>query len=152
MCKKSEFCDTCPHCRKVYEEYFSKLYESDSYSYFCGQLNTYIDYYLSEGENVIVPNNCPLKNDDNDNKYLDMLKHIPNRMTWNMIQKGEKYHLPPLNGNDRMDVEVTYKTEYSCTVKLLKGTSTHPLGKLITWYPQNWEYKFLVKNKSKCKK
>ena len=46
-----------------------------------------------------------------------------------------------------MDVRVTFKSDYSCTVRVLNDIPNLNSSRLITWYPRDWEYKFLTQHR-----
>ena len=143
MVKKT--CNNCPFCRVDLEDEFSEASGLTYYSYFCNKLNGFTEYYVMSGETVDAPENCPDKNKPKDKKE-DWLK-LPSFTLWDEIKEGEIYHLPPLNGKPRMDVKVTFKSEYSCSVRVLNDIPNLNSSRLITWYPRDWEYKFLTQHR-----
>lgn len=143
MAKKT--CNGCPFCRVELEEGFSDASGLTYYSYFCEKLKGFIDYYVLASEEVDAPENCPEKNKIKKQKE-EWLK-LPTLTLWDEIKEGEIYHLPPLNGKPRMDVRVTFKSDYSCTVRVLNDIPNLNSSRLITWYPRDWEYKFLTQHR-----
>lgn len=143
--QNSKKCDGCPFCRREKEEAFSSGASLPYYSYFCTKLNSFVEYYVFSYEKVTAPKNCP----ELVEKTVDITKswkNIEGMTKWEEITEGEIYHLPPLNNKPRMDVEITFKSNYSCTAKILSPTPKYQ-SRLVTWYARDWEYKFLKKHK-----
>lgn len=65
--------------------------------------------------------------------------------TWETIKENEIYHIPPINGEERKDILVTYKSSYSLSYRNLNK----PNSLVETMYPSSLNVNFFVKHKIK---
>lgn len=142
---KNKKCDNCKFCKREKEDSFLSAGDLPYYSYFCNKLNGYIEYYVFGHETVNAPDHCPELMELKKSKYKTWTS-IGGMTTWEEIKEGEIYHLPPLNNKPRLDVQITFKSNYSCTGKIIsKIPKNH--SQFVTWYERDWQYKFLTKHK-----
>lgn len=73
-----------------------------------------------------------------------LMKHKP-FIPWDEITPNTIYHIPPLLGEKRKDILVTWKGEYSCTFKDL----TKNYNAIETIYPSTLMSRFIIKHKLK---
>ena len=88
-----------------------------------------------------IKNNVPLTNGD---KRILLMRHKP-IISWDEIEQNTIYHIPPLLGEKRKDVLVTWKGQYSLTMKDL----TKSCHSVETIYPSTLTSRFLIKHKIK---
>ena len=74
-----------------------------------------------------------------------LLMKMEPKTPWDEIQKDEIYHIPPLFGEKRRDVLITWKGEYSCSMRDL----TKSYAATETIYPSTLTSRFLIKHKLK---
>ena len=73
-----------------------------------------------------------------------LMRHTP-LVEWKDIEVNQIYHIPPLLGEKRRDILVTWRGEYSATFKDL----TKSYKSTETMYPSTLIARFLVKHKIK---
>ena len=73
-----------------------------------------------------------------------LMRHQP-IIEWKNIEANQIYHIPPLLGEKRKDILITWRGEYSATYKDL----TKKYNATETMYPSTLQSKFLVKHKIK---
>lgn len=116
-----------------------------------------IEFRIPIGKDVKVPHWCPIKELDNikiklnkgkkltnGEKKIMLMNHTP-FIAWDDIKVNHIYHIPPLLGEQRKDVLVTWRGEYSCTFKNLSSGG----NRIETIYPSTLESRFFVEHKLK---
>ena len=116
--------------------------------------------FSEENEEVIPPNWCPLKkNNEDKNKvtktkiyktpteFSALCRNLRYSTDWNEIEIGKIYHLPPVGTEKRSDIFIIDKTQYMIRAKRIsdieKGT-----GYTETFYKSTDDcWRFFVENK-----
>ena len=149
-------CDGCKHlvCRK--SNY--SVYGSDNA--YCEYEKTIRLITLNADKNkdkIETPDWCPILEEEklrqkivNGEKLTDgekrkLLMRLKPSVKWDDIQKDEIYHIPPVLGEKRRDVIITWKGEYSCSLRDLSKTYVAT----ETIYPSSLISRFLIKHKIK---
>lgn len=163
--------ETFTHCNKCPHKVTSKITSSQSVNWYCGKVpdmytatkNKNISYLVRDGELVPSPNWCPLK-EKSDKPYSvetrqksttyfesweakrKLWDKLPHTSSWDDIKVNEIYHVPPINGEKRMDIMITAKTQYSISYKTItqdgSAYTTHS-----SFFKTSPQVNFLVKHK-----
>ena len=142
-----EYCDNCEFCKRVPKSsgYYFDTYcthgksKDDDISEF-----KLIQSWTFETSKVYKPVYCPKNKKKTLPINYNQWKMIRPMVKWDDIKVGRVYHVPPVNGEKRMDVMVTTKSQYMINVRVLKGPST---GTTISFYPESLRPKFFIENK-----
>ena len=156
MEKNNTCTNTCTNCIHLVRR---EALTNESENVYCDKEKTIrlIEFRIPKGQDVKMPHWCPIEEANkiqvkidkgekltNGEKKTMLMRHTP-LISWEDIKVNDVYHIPPLLGQDRKDVLVTWKGEYSCTFKnLSKGKNT-----IETIYPSTVESRFFVKHKLK---
>ena len=116
-----------------------------------------IELSIKEGEDIKTPYWCPLlENAKIEEKIKEgqtltmgekrtiLMQHKP-FIAWDDIKVQQIYHIPPLLGEKRKDILVTWKGDYSCTFKDLSKN----YNAIETIYPSTLMSRFFVEHKLK---
>lgn len=158
------------HCNKCPNKVTSKIGKDNKSNWYCGKVpdvytvtkNKNISYYVNDGELVPAPNWCPLKV-KSDNKYsalsssykeedykpktvVSPWSNLPHTSSWDDIKVNEIYHVPPINGEKRMDIIITSKTDYYIGYKTITKDGA-AIVSYNSFYKTSLQVNFLVKHK-----
>lgn len=159
MCENKKECkNMCNKCGYLVRR--KSNYGSDNSSNtYCDKTDSIrlIELSINDDEDIKTPDWCPLieektiKQKINDGIKLSygekkaiLMQHTP-IIPWDEIEANQIYHIPPLLGEGRKDILVTWKGEYSCTCKDL----TKNYSAFETFYPSTLMSRFLTKHKVK---
>jgi hypothetical protein len=152
----SGLCNKCPNLTRR-SSYTQQGQERDNV--YCDHFQTtrLIEFSMSTNQDIKFPDWCPIKKEmeikekmkngikltDGEKRAL-MMERKP-LVAWDDIETNVLYHIPPLLGEPRKDILVTYKGQYSCSYKNLSSKAKYP--SIETFYPSSLMTKFLFKNK-----
>lgn len=163
--------ETFTHCNKCPHKVTSKVTTSQTTNWYCGKVvdtytatkNKNVAYLIRDGELVPSPNWCPLK-EKSDKQYSSDYKpktttyldsweakrrvwdNLPHTSSWDDIKVNEIYHVPPINGEKRMDIMITSKTQYVISYKIINQNGlTYTVHS--SFYKTSPQVNFLVKHK-----
>ena len=159
MCTQNSECkNTCNNCGFLLRRK-SNYGGADSSNIYCDKDSTskLIELSVKDGEIIKSPHWCPIMEEKgvmdkiknnipltNGEKRTLLMRHKP-VISWDDIKQDEIYHIPPLLGEKRKDVLVTWKGKYSLTMKDL----TKSYHSVETIYPSTLTSRFLIKHKIK---
>ena len=142
-----EYCNGCKFCKQILKN--SGFY----YDTYCTYGKNYDDpvselkllqSWSYKDSKVIKPIYCPNNKRKTPPVNYTQWKLIKPTMEWDNIKVGQVYHVPPVNGEKRMDVMVITKSQYMINVRVLKGPS---VGSTISFYPESLRTRFFIENK-----
>lgn len=148
-------CNSCGYLVKRKNNYGDANYSN----LYCDKHNCIrlIELSVKDGSIVNTPDWCPIIKNEKiitkisegkpltiEEKKACLMKHQP-FVAWDDIQPQHIYHIPPLLGEKRKDILVTWKGQYSCTFKDL----TKNYNAIETIYPSTFMSRFFVEHKLK---
>lgn len=145
--KEIEYCNDCKFCKKLQK---TSGYYYDTYCMYGKDENEVVSNgklvqsWSFETTKVIKPIHCPLIKRNRLPIDYQLWKSITPITNWDDIEVGKVYHVPPVNGEKRMDVKVITKSQYMMNVKVLSGSNN---GTTISFYPESLRCKFFIENK-----
>lgn len=147
------YCNFCPHASVVN---FTSTQRRYNLSCEHEKGNRIVEVSVNEGNFVQKPTWCPLKttssvatssNKKNESlsyqEKLELLKNMKPLMKWEDIKVNKIYHVPQIPGEERKDIIITHKNDYSCTYKVID--SSYNIS--YTIFPSTLMSKFLVEHK-----
>lgn len=163
-------CNKCPHKVTATSSSGINWYCGKCADEYTTTKNKNIKYFVKNGDLVPTPAWCPLKKEsgkysafatkskEDDYKpkestyvspYLEKLKiwnSLPHMSNWDSIEVNELYHVPPVNGEPRMDIIITHKSEYNIGYKTITKDNK-ALTTYASFYKSSPQVNFLVKHK-----
>ena len=155
---KSGLCNKCPKLTRR-ASYTMQGQERDNV--YCEHFQTtrLIELSMVANQDVKQPDWCPIKKEmeikekmkngiklTEGEKRTLMMERKP-LTEWDEIETNVIYHIPPLLGEPRKDILITYKGQYSCSYKNISSNAKYP--SIETFYPSSLMTKFLFKHKFK---
>lgn len=130
------------------------------YTLYCGhgEMMRMVDMSISPTAIVEAPSWCPLaKLQEKLSKVskgetltyqekVDVLVKMSPRVAWDDIKENAVYHIPKLPGEERKDIVITRKSNFSCSFKVIGDKHENTI---YTLYPNTLMSKFLVEHKIK---
>ena len=163
----AKFCNNCPFGEKEN----SSNHNNEYFDWYCthqspketieGKVGTKrkCASWLYKTTALNAPSWCPLESLENTQKlngeqyrekrytsnesYQAWLK-LPNISEWEDIKPKTVYHIPPVNGDVRLNFMVTTKDDYCITGRVVGGVDN---GKIMTLYKASLKSKFLIEDK-----
>lgn len=159
MCENNKECrNTCNKCGFLVRRK-SNYGPANSSNTYCDKTDSIklIELSINDDDDIKTPDWCPLIEEETVRRKIKdgiklsygekkaiLMRHAP-LIAWDEIEANQIYHVPPLLGEKRKDILVTWKGEYSCTCKdLSKNYSAFE-----TFYPSTLMSRFLTKHKVK---
>ena len=153
---KSGLCNKCPNLmRRSSYAIGGKERENVYCDHF--QTSRMIELSLAVNQDIKQPDWCPIKQEINLKKKINdgikltdgekralLMERTP-ITCWDDIKFDTVYHIPPLLGEKRKDIVVTYKGQYSCTYRVLSKNASS--GTIDTFYPSSLMSRFLIPHK-----
>ena len=161
--RKKQICESglCNKCPKLTRRSSYTLQGQERDNVYCDHFQTtrLIELSMQTNADINQPDWCPIK------KELELKEKMKNgvKLTegekrslmmerkpltdWDDIETNVVYHIPPLLGEPRKDIVVTYKSQYSCSYKNLSSTTKY--SSIETFYPSSLMTRFLFKHKFK---
>lgn len=151
------YCNTCPFSKKIEIDQTSR--RTIYHNWYCMK-DTVPNSRRTIGTVIIAntmvnsPSWCPYKTTNQDRQTMSNNSYIERRDLWNTITPliqwddikiGEVYHVPPVMGDERMDIVIISKNNYNVTYRRLDKDSTFTTA----FYPGTVMSRFLVKHKIK---
>lgn len=159
MCENKKDCkSTCNKCGYLVRRK-SNYGSANSSNTYCDKTDSIrlIELSVNDDEDITTPDWCPLIEEETIKQKINngiklshgekkaiLMQHTP-IISWDEIEANQIYHIPPLLGEKRKDILVTWKGEYSCTCKDL----TKNYNAFETFYPSTLMSRFLTKHKVK---
>lgn len=141
------YCNFCPHSSVVT---FSTPEERYNLSCEHEKGKRLVEVSVKDKYFVTKPSWCPLLASNKPkeqglsyNEKLEILKKMPPMIKWEDIKVNKIYHVPQIPGEERKDIIITHKNEYSCTYKVID--SNYNIS--YTIFPSTLMSKFLVEHK-----
>ena len=114
--------------------------------------------WLYKATTLSAPSWCPLVSLENTNKIQgEQREHrytsatayqawnkLPSICKWEDVKTKTIYHIPPVNGDVRLNIIITSKDDYSITGRVVGGVDN---GKTMTLYKTSLKSKFLIEDK-----
>lgn len=134
MCNATKRCNLCKHIKY---NHINNSY----YDVFCTECNDRVLMnYMKIGEVVNTPFWCPL-NDSTLKTWRDLTPQV----VWESIKKGDKFHIPPIDGEKRKNITVL-----AATASFFSYTNDdNPKGPICYVYPSSREYKIMVRHRNR---
>ena len=171
-----EIKETFTHCNKCPHKVTVKNRASENTNWYCGKTtdmytatkNKNIAYLKRDGELIPTPTWCPLKVKSNEKysafatkskvddykptyseSWEDKAKkwnNLHHTCSWDDVKVDEIYHVPPINGEKRMDIIITSKTSYNIGYKTITKNGV-AITTYNSFYKTSPQINFLVKHK-----
>lgn len=163
----AKFCSNCPFGEKEN----SSCHNNEYFDWYCthqspkdtlegkGVTKRKCASWLYKTTVLNAPTWCPLESFENTKKIQSgeqreprytsasaykAWNNLPSICKWEDIKTKTIYHVPPVNGDIRLNIMITTKDDYCITGRVVGGIDN---GKIMTLYKSSLKSKFLIEDK-----